>query len=104
MRTNHPPFDSDLLDALDEMERKSFDKPIWRVVRSSRDPLLGYTSRARWDTGDFDVLYTSLEPKGALEEVFHHLNSQPVFPSKPQYCLYEIRVKLRASARLADLN
>lgn len=73
--------DPELLDALDKLGRTQFDSLVWRVVRETRDVLQGSPAGARWDPGHFDVLYTSLEPNGALEEIYFHLSRQPVFPS-----------------------
>ncbi len=52
----------------------------------------------------FDVLYTSLDPDGAVAEVHFHLSRQPVFPSKIRYGLHRIRVKTEKTFRLPDLG
>ncbi|TIX45632.1 MAG: RES domain-containing protein, partial [Mesorhizobium sp.] len=85
--------DPDLLDALDAHAGVSFEGEVWRCVREEREPLQGYPSRARWDPGTFDVLYTSLEREGALEEIHFHLSRQPVFPSKIRSVLHRILVR-----------
>lgn len=96
--------DIELLDALDAHAGVPFEGDIWRIVRRERDVLEGFASKARWDPGTFDVLYTSLEREGALEEVLFHLSHQPVFPSKLQSVLHRISVKTRRTLKLADLS
>ena len=61
--------DIDLLDALDVFERVPFEGTVWRAVREGRDPIQGHPSGGRWDPGTFDVVYTALEPDGALAEI-----------------------------------
>lgn len=95
--------DLELLDALDAHEGVSFEGDVWRIVRAERDMLEGAASKARWEPGAFDVLYTSLEREGALEEVYFHLSRQPVFPSKMQSVLHRICVRTRRTLKLADL-
>ena len=88
------PLDHELLDALDDHDRVSLSKIVWRVVLESRDPLSCFSSAGRWDPGHFDVLYTALEAGGALAEMHVHLSRQPVFPSRP-FTLDEIQVETR---------
>ena len=95
--------DLGLLDALDALAGVSFEGDVWRIVREEREPLQGYPSRARWDPGSFDVLYTSLEREGALEEIHFHLSRQPVFPSKIRSVLHRISVRTQQTLRIADL-
>ena len=95
--------DLDLLDALDGHAGVSFQGEVWRIVREERDPLQASASKARWDPGTFDVLYTSLEREGALEEIYFHLSRQPVFPSKMRSVLHQISVQTTRTLRLADL-
>ena len=73
--------DLELLDVLDALPRVPFIGRVWRAVREGRDPLQGHPSAGRWDPGMFDVLYTSMEPDGAVAEIHFHLSRQPVFPS-----------------------
>jgi len=73
-------------------------------VRDGRDPLQGSASGGRWDPTLFDVLYTSLDPDGAVAEVHFHLSRQPVFPSKIRFGLHRIRVKTEQTLRLPDLG
>ncbi len=96
--------DIELLDALDAHAGVAFEGDVWRIVRAERDALEGSASRARWDPGSFDVLYTSLERDGALEEIHFHLSRQPVFPSKLQSVVHRIAVRTRRTLKLADLS
>jgi hypothetical protein len=73
-------------------------------VREGRDPIQGHASAGRWDPGVFDVLYTALEPDGALAEIHFHLSRQPVFPSTIRWRLHEIEVRSRKTLRLADMR
>jgi RES domain-containing protein len=96
--------DPDLLDALDAHKGVAFEGDVWRIVREGRDALLGYPSKARWDSGGFDVIYTSLQREGALAEVYFHLSRQPVFPSQIKSILSRISVSTRRTLKLADLK
>lgn len=97
------PRDLALLDALDAHAGVPFEGAVWRIVRAERNPTQGYPAGARWDPGTFDVLYTSLEREGALAEIYYHLSRQPVFPSKLQSVLYELRVRTKKTLLLADM-
>jgi RES domain-containing protein len=96
--------DLELLDALDALERISFEGTVWRAVREGRDPVQGHASAGRWDPGIFAVLYTALEPDGARAEIHFHLSRQPVFPSTMRWRLWEIVVRTRKTLRLADMR
>lgn len=96
--------DHALLDLLDAHRGVSFAGDVWRIVREGIDVLQGYPAKARWDPGTFDVLYTSLEREGALEEIHFHLTQQPVFPSQLRSILYRIRLKTQRTLRLANLE
>lgn len=96
--------DLGLLDALDALERTQFEGTAWRAVREGRDPAQGHPSGGRWDPGTFDVLYTALEPDGAMAEIHFHLSRQPVFPSKIRYHLHELAIRTRSTLRLADMR
>lgn len=95
--------DLHLLDTIDASARESFDGRVWRVVREGRDPVVGSPSQGRWGNGRFDVLYTSLERDGAVAEIHALLSSQPVFPSKPRWNCFELKVKSPKTLRIADL-
>ena len=96
--------DLKLLDALDNLERTSIEDVVWRVVREGSNPLAGSASGGRWDTGEFDVLYTSFEPDGALAEMYFHLSRQPVFPSKVRFTTNEISIKTHNTLKFANLQ
>ena len=95
--------DLELLDAIDKLARTVFEGRVWRVVRESRDVLQASPVGARWDPGSFDVLYTSLDRDGALEEVHFHLSRQPVFPSVP-FQIHRIRAGARKILRLTETH
>jgi RES domain-containing protein len=95
--------DLELLDAIDKLARSVFEGQVWRVVRETRDVLQPARVGARWDPGTFDVLYTSLDRNGALEEVYFHLSRQPVFPSI-QFQIHRIRVRARKILRLDQMQ
>jgi hypothetical protein len=78
----------------------SFEGDVWRIVREEREPLLGYPAG---DPGSFDVLYTSLEREGSLEEFNFHLSRQPVFPSKIRSVIHRISVRTQRTLRIANL-
>jgi hypothetical protein len=92
-----------LLDALDAHKGGSFNGDVWRIVGHDRDALQGHPSKARWDPGVFDVLYTSMAREGALEEIHFHLSRQPVFPSKLRSVLHRISVQTQRTLKFADL-
>jgi RES domain-containing protein len=96
--------DLDLLDALDVLDRPPFEGTVWRVVREGRDPIQGHPWGGRWDPGAFDVLYTALEPNGALAEIHFHLSRQPVFPSTLRYRLHAVALTTRKTLRFADMR
>jgi len=96
--------DHELLDALDKLDRVPLNDTVWRVVRGERDPLLCHSSGGRWDSGHFDVLYTSFDPDGAISEMYFHLSRQPIFPSKIEFVLAEIAVTTQSTLRFADLG
>lgn len=96
--------DIELLDALDAHAGVPFEGDVWRITRAGRDVLEGSSTGARWDPGSFDVLYTSLEREGALEEIHFHLSRQPVFPSRIQSILHRVSVRARRTLKLADIS
>ena len=104
------PRDLTLIDTLETFERIRFEGSVWRVVREGKDPVIGQRSGGRWDPGDFDVLYTSLEADGAIAEIDFVLSSLPVRPSKIKFVLHEIAVgvievlELTDTGRLSDLG
>ena len=97
------PRDPVLLDALYAFDRLPYARETWRVVRDVGS-FAGSASGGRCDPTLFDVLYTSLDPDGAVAEVHFHLSRQPVFPSKIRYGLHRIRVRTEKTLRLPDLD
>jgi RES domain-containing protein len=95
--------DLELLDAIDKLQRTVFNGQVWRVVRETRDVLQASRVGARWDPGTFDVLYTSVDRDGALEEVYFHLSRQPIFPSVP-FQIHRIRVNVKNILRLDQMS
>lgn len=95
--------DLELLDLLDTHQGVSFEGEVWRIVCEEREPLLGYPAGDRWDPGSFDVLYTSLEREGSLEQIHFQLSRQPVFPRKIRSVLYKISVRTQRTLRIANL-
>lgn len=97
--------DSLLIDALEAIEPVEFEGSVWRVVREGRDPLQFSASGGRWDDGSFDVLYTSLERQGAIEEMrFHLMRGQPVMPSKVRYKIFELQIRMDRALRFLNLD
>ena len=88
---------------MEELTVAPYEGRVWRVVREGRDPCQGASAGNRWDTGNFDVLYTSLDRMGAIAEMYFHLKAgQPVFPSKLRYTLHEIEVSIHGVYDLSD--
>lgn len=97
--------DNALLDALEKLDRRTFSGSVWRSVRQGRRPDECARSGGRWDDRNFDVLYTSLERQGAIEERrFHLFRGQPFPPSKPVYELYQLNVNLNSIIALETLG
>ncbi|MEL6208198.1 MAG: RES family NAD+ phosphorylase [Pseudomonadota bacterium] len=97
--------DDRLLDALEQIEGVPYAGPMWRVVRTGRDVLDGSRSAGRWNPASLSVLYGAQEPDGALAEIHFHLTrGQPVFPSRMQHELHELRVKTGDTLVFADLD
>ena len=95
--------DLELLDAIDAFPRELFEGRVWRIVRDSRDPMLGSPSQSRWCNGQFDVLYTSADRDGAIAEIHALLSQQPVFPSRMTWNGYELEVRSLKILRLPDM-
>jgi hypothetical protein len=55
--------DRSILDALEAIDPERFAGEVWRVARKGRDALRGSAANGRWSpsSGEFEVLYTSLE-------------------------------------------
>jgi RES domain-containing protein len=97
--------DSALIDAIEALAPVNFDGRVWSIAREGRDPLQVSASGGRWDDGTFDVLYTSADRQGAIEEMrFHLMRGQPVLPGRISFKLFELRVQMDQALRLADLE
>lgn len=94
--------DRALLDALDVIGIP-FNGTVWRIARVGRDPLKGSTLYGRWSGGDCSVLYTACEKDGALAEVGFRLSLEPIWPSRLQHSLHEIKVECERIVDLSDL-
>lgn len=89
--------DASLIDALERHTPIEWSGKVWRACRKGRDPLSCSATRARWDDGNFDVLYTATSQGGCIEEMRFHLGrGQPVIPDIPVYLLHELEVVLRS--------
>lgn len=97
--------DPSLLDTLAALPVERFEGEVFRTTRQNLDPLAHSTSGGRWaPTSELAVLYTSLEPDGALAEIAFHWSQLAPVPSKP-VVLHRLRVSAPRSLRLirADL-
>ena len=95
--------DRALLDALD-VEGVPFSGIVWRISRTGRDPLKGSTLAGRWNGGDYSVLYTACEKDGALAEVGFRLSLEPIWPSRLQHTLHEIKVECERVIDLSNIS
>ncbi len=98
--------DSELLDALEQLEPKPFTGSSFRIVPERRDPIQARLtgSGGRWDDGQFPVLYTSIDSGTAIAEVKYHLSRQPIFPSKVSLLLYELEVVTKRTLKFLDVE
>src|SRR5438067_7984341 len=94
-----------ILDALEALDPEPFRGTVWRVTRKDREPLRGAAAHGRWSaSGEFEVLYTSLESDGALAEIGYRLSLQPVWPSLIEHEIHQIAVEAERVLRFADLE
>jgi hypothetical protein len=99
------PHDAGLIDALEGRSTERFIGDVWRVTRAGRDALLGSAAPGRWSPGDEQlVLYTSLEPEGALAEIGFRLSLEPVWPSRFAHDIHCITVRTERTLRFADVT
>lgn len=93
-----------ILDALEALDPEAFSGMVWRVTRKGREPLRGAAANGRWGaTGEFDVVYTSLERQGALAEIGYRLSLEPVWPSRIEHEIHAIKVEAERVLRFRDL-
>lgn len=92
-----------ILDALEAIDPEPFNGTAWRVTRKGREPLRGAAAHGRWSaSGEFEVLYTSLERDGALAEIGYRLSLEPVWPSRIEHEIHAIEVRAERTLRFAD--
>jgi hypothetical protein len=98
--------DRSILDALEAIDPERFAGEVWRVARKGRDALRGSAANGRWSpsSGEFEVLYTSLERDGALAEIGYRLSLEPVWPSRIEHELHLIEVETERTLRFAELQ
>ncbi len=97
--------DRALLDALETTDSEAFSGTVWRVSARGRDPLRGSACGGRWSPpGEFEVLYTSLEARGATTEIGFRLSLEPVWPSRAQHDLHRIAARTNRTLRFADVQ
>ena len=94
--------DRALLDAL-EVAAIPFSGNVWRIAQVGRDPLKGSSLSGRWSGGDYSVLYTACERDGALAEIGFRLSLEPIWPSRLQHLLHEIKFECEKVIDLSDL-
>jgi len=96
--------DRALLDALEALDPEPFRGAVWRVTRKGREPLRGAAANGRWSaTGEFEVLYTSLERDGAVAEIGYRLSLEPVWPSRIEHEIHMLRAEAERALRFANL-
>jgi hypothetical protein len=96
--------DRAILDALEALSPEAFAGDAWRVTRRGRDPLRGSSTDGRWSpAGEFEVLYTSLERAGAVDEIGFRLSLEPVWPSRLEHEVHQLDVQTSRTLRLANV-
>src|ERR1700733_90205 len=97
--------DRAILNALENINPEVLERTVWRVTRRGHDPVHGAVANGRWNAiGEFEVLYTSVEPDGALAEVGYRLSLEPVWPSKLEHQLHSLLIKTERALRLDTLD
>ena len=97
--------DRAILDALEAIDPDPFEGDVWRVTRKGRDPIRGSSAHGRWSpSGEFEVLYTSLERDGALAEIGYRLALEPVWPSRIEHEIHHIEVRTERALRLPKVE
>ena len=93
-----------ILDALEALDPVPFSGTVWRVTRKGREPLRGAAAHGRWSlSGEFEVLYTSIEREGALAEIGYRLSLEPVWPSLIEHEIHAISAEAERALRFVDL-
>ncbi len=96
--------DRDLLDALAALQPVPYVGETYRASGRVRSPLVGSLSGGRWaPPQSFETLYTSLDPVGAIAELFFHYSRQPIFPSA-DVTIHTLDVETQKTLHFADLS
>ena len=105
MSHGHRSHDDRLLDALSAIDGVPFDGPMWRVVSTGRSVFDGSRGAGRWNPSDLSVLYGAQEADGAMAEVYFHITlGQPVFPSRIQHDIFELKAETRETLVFANMD
>ena len=97
--------DRAILDALEAIDPRPFEGEVWRVTRKDREALCGSSTHGRWSpSGEFEVLYTSLERDGALAEIGYRLSLEPIWPSRLQHEIHRIEVRTERTLHIAEFD
>lgn len=97
--------DRELLDYLERLEAVEFQRDVWRIVRSGRDPLRGASAHGRWGAaGEFEVIYTACNQDGALAEIGYRLSLEPIWPSRIEHDIHSVNVSLANVLDLSDFG
>jgi len=95
--------DREILDALEALDPAPFNGTVWRVTRKGREPLRGAAAHGRWSaSGEFEVLYTSLDRDGALAEIGYRLSLEPIWPSRIEHEIHTIQAEAKRTLRFAN--
>lgn len=89
--------DHDLLRRLSAIPMRTFDGQVFRVTSMTRDPTEASLNGGRWGAAEnhspgTPVLYTSMEPEGALAEVASYLVELSPLPKSRNVKLNKLRV------------
>jgi hypothetical protein len=96
--------DKDLLDALEAIAPTRFHGEVWRIVRKGRDASRGSSAAGRWSpSGEFEVLYTSLQRTGALAEIGYRMSLEPVWPSLLEHTIHAISATTQRTLKFANV-
>jgi len=97
--------DRAILDPLEGLKAAAIEEAVWRVVRKGRDPLRGAVANGRWNAvGEFEVLYTSLRSDGALSEVGYRLSLEPIWPSRIEHEIHNLRIRADRALKIESLE
>jgi hypothetical protein len=93
-----------ILDSLEALDPAPFTGAVWRVTRKGREPLRGAAAHGRWSaSGEFEVLYTSLNRDGALAEIGYRLSLEPIWPSRIEHEIHRIQAEAKRTLRFANI-